>query len=202
MDDDVVRFGIRTLSLDPERGLRINGEPVLLRGACVHSDNGVLGAATIDRADERRVQLLKAAGFNALRSAHNPMSRAMLDACDRYGVLVMDELTDMWTESKSDFDAALDFPEWWERDVEAMVRKDATTRASSSTRSATRSPRSASPHGAVWSRRLAEKVRSLDGTRFVTNGINAMLRRPRRGEAAGSTAGAASTRCSPTWARS
>ena len=90
----------------------------------MHSDNGVLGAATIGRADERRVELLKEAGFNALRSAHNPMSRAMLDACDRLGVLVMDELTDVWTESKSDFDAALDFPEWWEREVEAMVAKD------------------------------------------------------------------------------
>ena len=110
VDDDTVTFGIRTLPLDPQRGLRINGEPVKLRGACIHSDNGVLGAATIDRAEERRVELLKAAGFNALRSAHNPMSRAMLDACDRLGVLVMDELTDMWTESKTDFDYALDFP--------------------------------------------------------------------------------------------
>src|SRR5207342_221814 len=125
LDDDTVSFGIRTLSVDPHRGLRLNGEQVLLRGACVHSDNGVLGAAAIDRADERRVELLQAAGFNALRSAHNPMSRAMLDACDRLGVLVMDELTDMWTESKTDFDAALHFPQWWERDLEQMVRKDA-----------------------------------------------------------------------------
>ena len=102
LDDDVVvdeestTFGIRSLAVDAERGLRINGEPVLLRGACVHHDNGVLGAASIDRADERRVELLRAAGFNALRSAHNPMSTAMLNACDRLGMLVMDETFDMW----------------------------------------------------------------------------------------------------------
>ena len=174
-DDETVTFGIRTLSLDPERGLRINGEQVKLRGACVHSDNGVLGAATIARAEERRVQLLKAAGFNALRSAHNPMSRAMLDACDRHGVLVMDELTDMWTESKTDFDAALDFPEWWERDVEAMVRKDVNHPSVVFYSIGNEIPEVSTPHGAVWSRRLAEKVRSLDGTRLVTNGINAML---------------------------
>jgi beta-galactosidase len=175
VDDDRVPFGVRTLSLDPERGLRINGEPVKLRGACVHHDNGVLGAATIGRAEERRVQLLKQAGFNALRSAHNPMSRAMLDACDRYGVLVMDELTDMWTENKTDFDAALDFPEWWKRDVEAMVRKDVNHPSVVLYSIGNEIPEVARPHGAVWSRRLAEKVRSLDDTRFVTNGINAML---------------------------
>jgi beta-galactosidase len=175
VDDDTVFFGVRTLALDPERGLRINGQPIKLRGGCVHHDNGVLGAATIGRAEERRVQLLKEAGFNALRSAHNPMSRAMLDACDRYGVLVMDELTDMWTESKTDHDAALDFPEWWERDVEAMVRKDVNHPSVIFYSIGNEIPEVAKPHGAVWSRRLAEKVRSLDGTRFVTNGINAML---------------------------
>ena len=175
VDDDTVTFGVRTLSLDPERGLRINGEPVELRGACVHSDNGVLGAATIARSEERRVRLLKEAGFNSLRSAHNPMSRAMLDACDRHGVLVMDELTDVWTESKSDFDAALDFPEWWERDVEAMVRKDGNHPSVVFYSIGNEIPEVSKPHGALWSRRLAEKVRSLDSTRFVTNGINAML---------------------------
>jgi beta-galactosidase/beta-glucuronidase len=174
-NDATVTFGIRTLSLDPQRGLRINGEQVKLRGACVHSDNGVLGAATIDRAEERRVELLKAAGFNALRSSHNPMSRSMLDACDRLGVLVMDELTDMWTEGKSDFDHALDFPLWWERDVEAMVRKDRNHPSVVLYSIGNEIPEVGKPHGAVWSRRLAEKVRSLDDTRFVTNGINAML---------------------------
>ena len=113
------------LQLDPQHGLRINGETVKLRGACVHHDNGPLGAATIGRAEERRVELLKAAGLQRdPRSAHNPMSRAMLDACDRLGMLVMDEAFDVWTECKTAFDYSLTFPEWWERDVEAMVAKD------------------------------------------------------------------------------
>ncbi len=175
VDDETVTFGIRTVSVDPVRGLRVNGEKVHLRGACVHSDNGVLGSATIDRADERRVELLQAAGFNALRSAHNPMSRAMLEACDRLGVLVMDELSDVWTESKSDFDAALDFPEWWQRDVAAMVRKDANHPSVVMYSIGNEIPELATPQGALWSRRLAEEVRRLDPTRLVTNGVNGML---------------------------
>jgi beta-galactosidase len=178
LDDDTVTFGIRTLSVDPHRGLRINGEQVLLRGACVHSDNGLLGAAAIGRADERRVELLKAAGFNALRSAHNPMSRAMLDACDRLGVLVMDELTDMWTESKTDFDAALHFPQWWERDLEEMVRKDASHPSVILYSIGNEIPEVGKPNGALWSRQLAEKVRQLDPTRLVTNGVNGALSVP------------------------
>jgi beta-galactosidase/beta-glucuronidase len=95
LDEDVTHFGIRKLQLDTEHGLRINGKPVTLRGTGLHHDNGPLGATTIARADERRVEILKAARFNTIRSAHNPISRAMLDACDRLGVLVMDELTDV-----------------------------------------------------------------------------------------------------------
>ncbi|WP_029432067.1 glycoside hydrolase family 2 TIM barrel-domain containing protein [Blastococcus sp. URHD0036] len=174
-DDAEVTVGIRTITVDPHRGLRINGEPVLLRGACVHSDNGVLGAATIDRADERRVELLHAAGFNAIRSAHNPVSRAVLEACDRLGVLVMDELADMWTESKSDLDAALTFPEWWERELEALVRKDRNHPSVVMYSIGNEIPDVGKPHGAIWSRRLAERVRELDGTRLVTNGVNGML---------------------------
>ena len=188
VDDDTVSFGIRTLHLDPERGLRINGELVKLRGACVHSDNGLLGAAAMGRADERRVELLKLAGFNAIRSAHNPMSRAMLEACDRNGVLVMDELTDVWTESKSDFDASLDFPQWWERDVEAMVRKDRNHPSVILYSIGNEIPEAGRPQGAVWARRLAEKVRSLDGSRFVTNANNGMLtviEEARRGDESG-----------------
>ena len=95
-----VPLGIRTIRVDPWRGLRINDETVKLRGACIHHDNGPLGAATFRRAEERRIELLKDAGFNAIRSAHNPLSPAMLDACDRLGMLVFDETFDAWTEMK------------------------------------------------------------------------------------------------------
>jgi beta-galactosidase len=174
-DAETVTFGIRALRLDPEHGLRINGETVKLRGACVHHDNGVLGAATLARAEERRVQLLKDAGFNAIRMSHYPMSRAMLDACDRLGVLVMDEAFDMWTSAKSDFDYSLHFPQWWERDIEAMVAKDVNHPSVILYSIGNEIPETGSPAGAAWGRKLAEKVRSLDGTRYVTNAVNGML---------------------------
>jgi beta-galactosidase len=174
-DAETAIFGIRSLRLDPERGLRVNGETVKLRGACIHHDNGVLGAATFARAEERRVQLLKDAGFNAIRMSHHPMSKAMLDACDRLGVLVMDEAFDMWTSAKSDFDYSLHFPQWWERDIEAMVAKDLNHPSVILYSIGNEIPETGSAAGAAWGRKLAEKVRSLDGTRYVTNAINGML---------------------------
>ncbi|WP_106401507.1 glycoside hydrolase family 2 TIM barrel-domain containing protein [Actinocorallia populi] len=173
LDSEQTSFGIRTLRLDPEHGLRINGETVKLRGACVHHDNGVLGAAAIARAEERRIELLKAAGFNAVRASHNPLSRAMLEACDRLGMLVMDEAFDMWTAVKSDFDYALSFPKWWEHDIEAMVGKDFNHPSVIFYSIGNEIPEAATPHGAARARRIAEKVRSLDPTRFVTNATNA-----------------------------
>ncbi|MFK4762665.1 glycoside hydrolase family 2 TIM barrel-domain containing protein [Microbacterium sp. ZW T5_45] len=169
------RFGIRTLQVDPVHGLRVNGETVKLRGACVHHDNGVLGAATFASAEERRVRLLKAAGFNAIRSAHNPMSRAMLDACDRLGMYVMDESFDMWTISKTDDDYSYEFPEWWERDVESMVAKDLDHPSVIFYSIGNEIPENGTPFGAVQSRRIAEKIRSLDPTRLITNGINGFV---------------------------
>ena len=174
-DAETVTFGIRSLRLDPAHGLRINGETVKLRGACVHHDNGVLGAATFARAEERRVQILKDAGFNAIRMAHHPMSTAMLDACDRLGVLVMDEAFDMWTSAKSDFDYSLHFPQWWEADIEAMVAKDVNHPSVIVYSIGNEIPETGSPAGAAWGRKLAEKVRALDGTRYVTNAVNGML---------------------------
>jgi beta-galactosidase len=172
LDEERTTFGIRTLQLDPQHGLRINGETVDLRGACIHHDNGLLGSAAIRRAEERRVELLKAAGFNAIRSAHNPISQAMLDACDRVGMLVMDETFDMWTEAKSQFDYSLAFPEWWERDVEAMVTKDFNHPSVILYSIGNEIFETGRPTGSVWGRKLAEKVRSLDHTRFVTNAVN------------------------------
>ena len=174
-DGEEVTFGIRRLQLDPHSGLRINGRTVKLRGACVHHDNGVLGAATYAAAEERRVRLLKDAGFNAIRMSHHPMSIAMLEACDRLGVLVVDEAFDMWTSGKSGFDYSLDFPQWWERDIEAMVVKDRNHPSVVMYSIGNEIPEAGSPVGAVWGRRLAEKVRALDETRYVTNAVNNML---------------------------
>ena len=175
LDEESTTFGIRSLNVDPERGLRINGETVLLRGACVHHDNGPLGAATVGRAEERRVELLKEAGFNAIRSAHNPLSKPMLRACDRLGVLVMDETFDMWTQPKSEHDYALRFPDWWEADVEAMVRKDINHPSVILYSIGNEIPEAGTPMGARVGRALAEKIRSLDASRFVTEAISGLL---------------------------
>ena len=175
VDEESTTFGIRSLALDPALGLRINGEPVLLRGACVHHDNGVLGAATIDRAEERRVERLRAAGFNAIRSAHNPMSKAMLSACDRLGMLVMDETFDMWLQTKSEDDYALRFADWWDADVEAMVRKDVNHPSVILYSIGNEVPDGSTPVGVQLGRALAEKVRALDDTRFVTQAVSGLL---------------------------
>ncbi|SEA60795.1 glycoside hydrolase family 2 TIM barrel-domain containing protein [Paenibacillus sp. 276b] len=175
LDEESTNFGVRSLSLDSERGLCINGENVKLRGACIHHDNGVIGAATIDRADERRVEILKEAGFNALRSSHHPISKALLDACDRLGMLVMDESFDMWTNSKSEYDYALHFPVWWEKDIEAMIDMDYNHPCVIMYSIGNEIPEIGSPAGAKWSRKLSGKIRSLDSTRFVTNSVNFML---------------------------
>jgi hypothetical protein len=174
-DPITVRFGIRQVTADPRHGLRINGAPVLLRGACVHHDNGPLGAAAIARAEERRVELLKKAGFNAIRASHNPLSEAMLDACDRLGMLVIDEAFDMWTRFKTPFDYAADFPQWWAEDLRALVDKDRNHPSVIMYSLGNEIAETGTPHGARWARRMAEHVRSLDPTRLVTNGVNALL---------------------------
>ena len=175
IDRDETTFGIRSLQVDAARGLRINGEVVNLRGACIHHDNGVIGAATIERADERRIEILKASGFNAIRSAHHPASKALLDACDRIGMLVMDEAFDMWIHPKMRNDYARVFPEWWETDIDAMVRKDRNHPSVILYSIGNEIPDTGDPTGADLGRRLAERVRALDDTRYVTNGVNPII---------------------------
>jgi hypothetical protein len=175
LDEESTTFGIRTLDVDAARGLRINGNPVELRGACIHHDNGVIGAATVARADERRVQILKEAGFNALRSAHHPMSDEMLAACDRLGMLVMDEAFDMWAEQKNDDDYGRAFPDWWETDVDAMVRKDRNHPSVIMYSTGNEIPDTGNAAGARTGRAICERIRALDSSRIVTNSINHML---------------------------
>lgn len=119
-------FGIRKIEVDALHGFRLNGESLKLKGGCVHHDNGPLGAAAIDRAEERRVELLKASGFNAIRSSHYPPSPAFLDACDRLGMLVIDEAFDQWTVPKegNKQDYHRFFKDWYARDIASLVRRD------------------------------------------------------------------------------
>jgi beta-galactosidase len=110
--------------VDAATGLTLNGKRVLLKGGCIHHDDGLLGSATIDRAEERKIELLKQNGFNAIRTSHNPPSRQLLDACDRLGMLVIDEAFDIWERGKNPQDYHLYFKEWWKKDLDAMMLRD------------------------------------------------------------------------------
>ena len=124
VDEVETTFGIRSVTFDAVNGFRLNGRAMKLQGGCVHHDNGPLGAKAYDRAEQRRVELLKASGFNAIRCAHNPPSPAFLDACDRLGMLVVDEAFDMWDEGKNPHDYHLFFDKSWRADLDAMVLRD------------------------------------------------------------------------------
>ena len=168
VDEVTTPFGIRTLAWSAEKGLLLNGKPVKLTGGSVHHDNGPLGAAAFDRAEERRVQLLKAAGYNAVRTAHNPPSSAFLDACDRLGLLVLDEPFDMWKAHKVKFDYASDFDAWWKQDVSSMVLRDRNHPSVVIWGIGNEIPELEVDRGAALGKQLADQVRSLDNTRPLT----------------------------------
>ena len=117
-------YGIRTIEYSALDGLLLNGRPIKLNGGCIHHDNGILGAAAFDAAEYRKVQLMKEAGFNAVRTSHNPPSEAFLRACDELGLLVIDEAFDGWREKKNDYDYHLLIDQWWQEDLKAMVMRD------------------------------------------------------------------------------
>jgi beta-galactosidase len=139
-DQETYTFGIRSLRFNAQTGFTLNGKSVKLRGGCFHHDNGPLGAAAIDRAEERKVEIIKKAGFNAIRCSHNPPSSRFLDACDQIGILVIDEAFDMWEQSKMGMmatflgskggkieppsDYSKYFKTWWKKDIESMVVRD------------------------------------------------------------------------------
>ena len=124
IDETKTNFGIRSLKFTSENGFQLNGKTIKINGGCAHHDNGCLGAAAFDRAEERKVTLLKSAGFNAVRTSHNPPSEAFLDACDKLGLLVIDEAFDGWREKKNQYDYAGYFDQWWKRDLDAMILRD------------------------------------------------------------------------------
>ncbi|MCU0501083.1 MAG: DUF4982 domain-containing protein, partial [Anaerolineae bacterium] len=172
VDTEQTTFGIRSISVDAEHGFRLNGVPLKLKGGCIHHDNGPLGAASYDRAEERKIELLKSAGYNAIRCAHNPPAPGLLDACDRLGLLVIDETFDAWFSGKVTNDYHLYFQEWWQRDTEALVKRD-RNHPSVIMWSIGNEIFEAlgDPSAAEWARRQAATVRALDNTRFVTSGV-------------------------------
>lgn len=175
LDTAETTLGIRTLTVDSENGLRVNGTSVKLRGACIHHDNGPIGAAEYYDAAYRKVKKLKEAGFNAIRMAHNPASEDLLTACDELGMYVMDEFSDMWTRLKGDFDYGMSFGDSWERDLTAMVQKDINHPSVILYSIGNEIPEIGTPVGAKVGAELSALVKSMDPTRPVTAGINGVF---------------------------
>lgn len=174
VDEVTERFGIRRIEWS-SKGLFVNGNSVLLRGGCFHHDNGILGAATYIKSEERRVRIMKENGFNALRSSHNPASAALIEACDKYGMYLMDETFDMWYNRKNKYDYGLDFQEWWKKDTAAMVERDYNH---PSVILYSIGNEVAEPHeekGIKAGREQIDFIHSLDKTRPVTCGVNLMI---------------------------
>lgn len=165
-------FGIRELVWNPQVGMTINGKRVILRGACFHHDNGVLGACTYPEAEERKMRIFKENGYNAVRSAHYPCSKALLDACDRVGMLMMDEYVDVWYIHKTKYDYANQLAGWWKQDLKDMVDKDFNHPSVIMYSTGNEVAETAQKKGIALTGEMTNYLHSLDSTRPVTCGIN------------------------------
>lgn len=168
-DTSEERIGIRTIAVNPKDGFLLNGKPFKLRGGCIHHDLGLLGAADYDAAQRRRIRILKESGFNAIRCAHNPFGPVFLMACDELGMLVIEEAFDEWVLGRTSFGLHMTFEDRWEQDLEDMIDRDYNHPCIFLWSIGNEvEERDGSADGYAWSRKLAKKVKSLDGTRPVT----------------------------------
>lgn len=174
VDEAETAFGIRAIEWS-NKGLFVNGKNTLLRGGCVHHDNGILGAASYEESEFRRVKRLKEAGYNAIRASHNPVAEAMLRACDVYGMYVMDEGWDMWYGKKSKYDYANDFMANYKSDLEAMVSRDYNHPSVVMYSIGNEVSEPAKEKGVTLAKEMRELLHKLDATRPVTAGFNLMI---------------------------
>lgn len=165
-------FGIRSFTINAKEGFVLNGKPLKLKGGCVHHDNGPLGAKAYDRAEERKVELLKANGYNAVRTSHNPPSVAFLNACDRLGLLVLDEAFDMWQHGKNPEDYHLYFEDNWKKDIDAMVKRDRNHPSIIMWSIGNEIPAMDTEQVANTAHMIAGYIRLLEPTRPITAGMN------------------------------
>ena len=172
LDSENTIFGIRKISVDPKNGFMLNGRTVKLKGGCVHHDNGILGASSFKDSEYRRMKIHKDNGFNAIRFAHNPMSKDMLDACDRLGLLVINEAFDVWTMEKNTHDYSQYFEQDWQADLEAFILRDRNHPSVIMWSTGNEVPeRGGLSNGNQWAAKLAAFVRNLDPTRPITNSL-------------------------------
>jgi beta-galactosidase len=168
LDHFETTFGIRSIHIHAATGLTLNGKSVLLKGGSVHHDNGPLGSASFDRAEERKIEILKANGFNAIRTSHNPPSSQLLDACDRLGMMVIDEAFDAWEKPKMIEDYHLYFKEWWRKDLEAFILRDRNHPSVIMWSIGNEVAERVDTSGLRITRQLVNGVRQLDKSRPVT----------------------------------
>jgi beta-galactosidase len=165
-------MGIRTIEVSAGTGLLLNGKQIKLKGGCMHQDNGLLGAAAFPQAEERRVALMKRNGFNAIRTSHNPPSSAFLDACDRLGMMVVEEFTDMWEIPKKLNGYSRYFDGHWHQDLSAMVARDFHHPSVLIWSIGNEIPERIAPSGLEIAAGMVALLHSLDSRRPVTNAIN------------------------------
>ena len=165
-------FGIRVVSCTAENGLLINGKRVLLKGGCIHHDNGLLGACAYEFAERRKIRILLNAGYNAIRSAHNPCSKALLRACDEMGMLVMDEYIDGWYIHKTKYDYADEILDNYKKDLKDMVDKDYNHPSVIMYSTGNEVSETAQKKGIALTKSMTERLHELDHTRPVSCGIN------------------------------
>lgn len=171
IDSLTYNFGIRSIEFSAQKGFILNGKKVALNGGCVHHDNGCLGAKAYDRAEERKVELLKTAGFNAVRTSHNPPSESFLNACDRLGLLVIDEVFDGWRVTKTEYDYATHFDQWWEHDLSSMVLRDINHPSIIMWSIGNEIIERTKPEAIETAKKLTEKIKAVDTTRPVTSAM-------------------------------
>ena len=171
--DDVVTetFGVRKVEWGTD-GFLLNGKRYIIQGACIHHDNGLLGAVCDPDAVARKVRLLKENGYNAIRSAHNPCSKALLTECDRQGMLVMDEYIDHWYIHKTEHDYVDYFKEWWHQDLTDMVEKDYNHPCVVLYSTGNEVSETAQKRGIALTKEMTDFLHGLDDSRPVTCGVN------------------------------
>ena len=171
IDKYSTNFGIRYFNFDSQKGFSLNGKPLKILGVCMHHDLGALGAAVNRRAIERQLQILKAMGCNAIRTAHNPPAPELLDLCDQMGFIVMDEAFDMWAKRKNRFDYHLYWKEWHKKDLEDMIRRDRNHPSVFIWSIGNEIREQFDSTGITITKELVSIVKSLDSTRPVTSAL-------------------------------
>jgi len=175
LDSEQTICGFRTIHIDSHNGLLINGHKTILLGACIHHDQGILGAETYDSYEYYRIKKLKEAGFNAVRSSHNPASKALLRACDELGVYILDEAFDMWDRMKNTSDFSMFFAKNYHTVLETMVKVDYNHPSVIMYSIGNEIMDVATDRGYELCGEMTSILHSLDSKRYVTNAINALL---------------------------